>query len=204
MERLIAAQRYYRDFFVWERGLDFLTFDSMGWEITPVDVQVIHAQIGGASPHEIALTRGCFDFKIFYPGDAYVDWVSLDWYMENRNIPTEEGLEEFGATMMDVVSVAHNKPVLMMELGFADGLNRSSRFAEERVVDGLNELLQYPQVNGFAMWVDSFDPIGFPTHALIRPNTHQGNAFKRVVESNPSRFHSCIYYSYGIVHPHCR
>ena len=84
VERLKAAQRYYYDFFVRREGLKFLTFDSMGWavhQLNQIDYDVADLPATVDKTYAKQLLQSCHSFANFYPGDQYVDWVSLDFYM---------------------------------------------------------------------------------------------------------------------------
>jgi len=67
----------------------------------------------------------------------------------------------------------------------------------------------YPEINGFSMWsnhplFNDSTSVGFwPFDCLIRPNTQQSMAFREVMDSNPSSFHSCVYFSDGSEIPSC-
>jgi len=204
VERLIAAQRYYYNFFVVEEGLTFLTFDSMAWAAIPWQSVVEEAGLSPGDPNYQLIRTSC-SFEYFYPGDEYVDWVSITWYMMDWgevNTPIAEQLEAFGAVMAEIRATAPDKPVFIMELGFPDGENPDSKWAAEKVTAGLNELItKYPEVSGFAMWsrIAGFDP----TDCLVRPGTAQGNAFRRIVEANAAYFHSCVYFTDGSQMPTC-
>ncbi|HFB64500.1 MAG TPA: hypothetical protein ENJ60_03075, partial [Aeromonadales bacterium] len=80
VERLAAAQRYYHHYLVDVKGLKFLTFEGMGWATTTVDEILTQAIDNGAGTHEQTLIQSCYDYRNFYPGNDYVDWVSLNFY----------------------------------------------------------------------------------------------------------------------------
>ena len=204
VERLVAAQRYYHDFFVRQEGLTFLTFDSMGWAAVPWQDFVEEFEVLPGEPN-YELIRTSYGFDYVYPGDEYVDWVSITWYMMDWgvvNTPIVDQLGMFALVMEDIRATAPDKPVLIIEMGFPDGEDPDSEWAAEKVTAGLNELVsKYPEVGGFAMWsqIEGLDPMD----ALVRPGTAQGDAFRGIVEANPARFRSCVYFSDGTRMPAC-
>jgi hypothetical protein len=204
VERLIAAQRYYHDFFVRREGLTFLTFDSMGLAAIPWQDFVEEFEVLTGDPN-YALIRTSYGFDHVYPGDEYVDWVSITWRMmdwSETNTPITVQLAIFAAAMAEIRATAPDKPVLIIEMGFPYGENPDSEWAAEKVTAGMNELItEYPEVGGSAMWsqIAGLDPMD----ALVRPGTAQGDAFREIVEANAVRFHSCVYFSDGSQMPTC-
>jgi hypothetical protein len=91
IERLIAAQRYYHHFFITQKGLDFLTFDTMGWvcmspEMLESQMNEYINQTGYDKDYVRNLYQNSFNFSNFYPGDDYVDWVSINYYVNDWRI----------------------------------------------------------------------------------------------------------------------
>ncbi len=221
-ERLKAAQRYYYDYFVRREGLKFLTFDTMGWSVNQLnqieyDVNDLPSTIDKVYAKQ--LLQSCHSFANFYPGDQYVDWVSLNFYMidyyakdwpgltQDHVIPIDNHFAALDAVLREVQTVAQNKPVFFMELGFPDGLSQNSTWAAQKISTGLSRIITgYPQINGFAMWSGhpSWTMAGvFPFDCLIRPGTLQGTALRNTVGANPTKFLSCVYLSDGKLHPNC-
>ncbi|MFO0775091.1 MAG: hypothetical protein U0172_10560 [Nitrospiraceae bacterium] len=219
-ERLKAAQRYYYDFFVRREGLQFLTFDTMGWAVKQVnqidyDLSELPATIDRAYARQ--LLESCHAFANMYPGDTYVDWVSINFYMldyyaadlpgltQDYVVSVDEHMRELDKLMAEIKVIAPAKPVFIMELGFPDGLSQNSSWAAQKISQGLPRMLAtYPKINGFAMW--SAHPSWmsfFPWDCLIRPLTQQGAALKSVLVTTPTKFHSCVYLSDGKPHPLC-
>ena len=222
VERLKAAQRYYYDFFVRREGLKFLTFDTMGWSVNQVnqieyDVNDLPSSIDKTYARQ--LLQSCHSFANFYPGDQYVDWVSLNFYMidyyakdwpgltQDHVIPIDDHFAALDAVMREVYTAAPTKPVFFMELGFADGMLKNSSWAAQKIAAGLPRIISgYPQVHGFAMWSAHpswMIPGIFPYDCLIRPGTQQGAALKNAVMTNTSALLSCVYLSDGKLHPNC-
>lgn len=226
VERLASAQRYYHHYLVDIKGLDFLTFEGMGWALIPIEDELNEAIDAGATQHHQDLISSCYDYRHFYPGDDYVDWVSLNFYTvdflveawahtgisEDFLISTETYLKKLATIMQKVREVAPQKPVLFTELGFPDGLDRDSARAAERVTNSMNVFLDvYPEFAGFSMWSriplpETLDPTSllyWPFETLLHPNTQQGDALKTLIEINPNKFHSCAYLSDGELMPNC-
>jgi hypothetical protein len=209
LERLAAAHRYYYDFFVRREGLTFLTFDTMGWA-TPIVSRPIDAPPG---THAYRLREGCNDFTSFYPGDEYVDWVSLTWYLLDEEgdalVPIQDYLDNLSEMMRTVAAVAPDKPVLIVEFGAPQGLQQASTRATEKMRAALGALVSHPQIHGFVLWSNSpgYDdpqsPAYYPHDMLIKPNTGQAQEFRSLIETDPSRFHSCVYLSDGAILPNC-
>lgn len=191
VERLVAAQRYYHNFFVQREGLHFLTFDTMGWgAMAPIDVEAEAREIGldpDPTSHAYKMLKSCHDFRYFYPGDEYVDWVSFTWYVtEYTARSAAQGLAYW---VGQARKVAPDKPVILMELGFLRGNNEKPSRSAERVRAGLESLIsRYPEVHGLAMWSDEF---------LVRPNTPEARAFREAINAEPHYFHSYVYLSDG-------
>lgn len=225
VERLAALQRYYYDFFVRREGLDFLTFEGMGWgALTGEHLFLAEVEPRGFDDEASrALALNCFDYRNFYPGDEYVDWVSLTFYMldfyaadypdeldEDLFVPNSFWLAELESTLALVNEAAPNKPVMFIELGFPDGRNQDSALAAGKVNAFFELILEdHPQVAAFVLWsyADFFGdpelPFYFPFDCLLRPNTQQGEAFRAIIDANPDRFHSCVEYSDSTSMPTC-
>ncbi len=222
VERLKAAQRYYYEFFVHREGLKFLTFDTMGWGVRSVNqIETDIAELPQTidKTHARQLLQSCHSFGNYYPGDAYVDWVSLNFYMvdyyqsgwsglaKDTIIPIEDHFKALDAALREVQATAQNKPVFFMELGFPDGMKQSSSWAAEKITAFFAHILTtYRQVNGFALWSNHPSWTArdiFPYDTLIRPGTLQGAALRKVLATTPLSFHSCVYLSDGQLHPNC-
>ncbi|MBS0172127.1 MAG: hypothetical protein JSR62_17415 [Nitrospira sp.] len=222
VERLKAAQRYYYDFFVRREGLKFLTFDTMGWavkQINQIDYDVNDLPQTLDKVYAKQLLQSCHSFANFYPGDLYVDWVSLNFYMldyyakdwpgltQDYVTPIENHFAALDAMLGEVRAVAPNKPVFFMELGFPDGTQQDSAWAAQKITQAFSRFVTtYPQINGFAMWSNHpswMVPGVFPYDCLIRSDTQQGTALKNVFAATPSKFLSCVYLSDGKLHPNC-
>jgi len=182
IERLAAAQRYYYDFFVRREGVDFLTFETMGW-VVPI--------WEGPEPE----TEVCLDWKVFYDLlEGYADWVSINFYLfgEQEQLVVTDYLDYFDDFMTDNVrKVAPDMPVLITELGFC------GEQVPEKITQGLNHFLSnYPEINGFMLWGD------YDMDCQIEPG-QEGDAFKAVIEANPDMFKSCVSLSDGSTLPGC-
>jgi len=203
VERLVAAQRYYHDFFVRREGLYFLTFDAMGWATLPLSIAADEYGVSPGDP-QWRLLETTFSYRYAYPGDGYVDWASITWYLSDwgytaHDIPWH--IDRLRSTMSEIRTIAVGKPVLIIETGFSDG-TESDSLASAKVREGVTELLtNHPDIHAFAMWSQSPDLPDFDF--LIRPCSPEGLAFRDVVEAHSNRFHSCVYFSDGSRLPTC-
>jgi hypothetical protein len=223
VERLKAAQRYYYDFFVRREKLNFLTFDTQGWavhRVQQIDFDVAEYP-ASQQPYARQVLTSCHNFKNFYPGDAYVDWVSLNFYMldyyrsgfpsyyfpKDYIIPIDEWLNALATTVKQVLTVT-SKSILITELGFPDGMNADSALAATKVTKGLQALIDnYKQsIKGFILWANHpswMQPDIFPYDTLIQPGTKQGTALHTIVQNNPGVFKSCVVFTNGLAQPNC-
>lgn len=204
VERLKAAHRYYYDFFTRREKIDFLTFDGMGWATILWQDIANGMELNPGDPN-YQLIKTTFGYEYFYPGDEYIDWVSITWYMaeyEGAELPNEDMLQKLRTVLNEIKNVAPEKPVIIIEMGFGIASDTQDEIAE-KVTAGLTELIKHPQVNAFAMWSQSSPEVD-PFNFLIRPNTPEGEAFKKVIDDNPDYFHSCIYFSDGSQIPTCK
>lgn len=188
IERLAAAQRYYYDFFVRREGIDFLTFETMGWLSTnSLDEE----------PADSIFVQ-CSDFSQFYNLIAdYSDWVSINLY---GYTPVDQGGNgALESLMSEIRSVAPGKPVLITELGFCDADERKKA---SNLKSGMSALVErFPEIKGFTMWVSS--NFGEALNCQIQPDTPAGDALKRVIQDNSNSFHSCVRFSDGSTIPNC-
>jgi len=187
IERLAAAQRYYHDFFVRREGIDFLTFETMGW-LPPIALGEDFAALS-------SLEQNCHNFTQFYKLIAdYSDWISINAY---DYTPLNQGKSGMQLLMEEIRAVAPEKPVLITELGFC-APNKN------RVGPGLTSFLNdFPEISGFTMWF-THGLIGKEkVDCLIKPNTPSGDTLKQVVAENSDSFHSCVQFSDGTTIPNC-
>ena len=190
LERAVAAQRYYYNFFVEREGLKFLTFDTMAWAI-PTNPQ----ELGLPNSHETKLLKSCDDLELFLSLlKDHSDWISINWYLVRigGESPIAEYLKYFQTDMNRIRNAKVNKPIIIAELGFCDP-NKP-----EKVTAGLKELLGTAEVKGIVLWGSSVmamasqdnDP-QFPD-CLIRPDTAEAKVFKEIMVKNKDYFHSSI------------
>ncbi len=211
IERLVAAQRYYHHFFVEDCGLDFLMFDTMGWvcfspEMIEKEIREYVNRTGHDEEYVRNLYQSSYDFSNFYPGDDYVDWVSInfygvDWRIAGVRIPNpiENILDALDYTMSNIRTVASDKPVFFLEFGFADGMKKNSIFAAEKLTTTFERIINdYPEIHGFSMW--SYHPFWgliFPFDCLIRPGSARAVALRSIIDEHPDLFHSNVFFSDG-------
>ena len=190
LERLAAAQRYYYDFFVRREGIDFLTFDTMGW----------NADIG-AELEEDAWTVPCGNLRAFHGMlVGYADWVSINTYFDTDDViplPTaEKYVADLDKFMNEVIrgGPLASLPVMITELGFC-GADVPSKIAQ-----GLDVIVtDYPEIGAVIFWGDDSN-IGL--ECLVDPGP-EADAFNSVMTANPDSFHSCVTFSDGTSPPGC-
>jgi hypothetical protein len=225
IERWIAAHRYYYHFFTQVHGLKFLTFETGGFAVhDSIDVELEITELiidyPNSDPEHIRkLIETSRKFEYYYPGDDYTDWVSLNFYTidyyaddwtgleEDYLMPTATYLDKLDYTMASVLNVAPEKPVMFLEIGFPDGMKKNSAYAASKIDSCLNHfIINYPEINGLSFW--TWHPLWmipdfWPFDCLIRPGTIQADTLKSIIDANPGKFHSCVYFSDGSIHPHC-
>jgi hypothetical protein len=197
---LAAAQRYYYDVLVNIEGLDFLTFDSLAWavmswvEIPPED----------EDPHSAALARSCSDFANAYPGNDYVDWVSINWYTAAQ---APQGLQyqidSLERLLDQIATLAPEKPILAMEFGFADGPDPNSQANADMVTFMMEELASHPEIRAVAFWDSYQEDNGIDYSMHIGQETKMARAFQNFIEANPGYLVGCITTADG-TQPACR
>lgn len=197
-ERVAAAHRYYYDFFVRREGLDFLTFVSSGWAARRVNIP--DSELG---TQEARLLTSCGTFANSYPGNEYVDWVGLNRHFfaepnadgQDAMFSTSETLRLVDETLRQMAAAAPDKPVLLMEVSFTDGMNQDSEVAAAKVREALPALLAHEQIRGLYFWGNAGDPSSSSQDFLIRPGTAQGDALRAVLDAYPAGIVSCVEYS---------
>lgn len=210
LRRTSAAHRYYVDFFVRREGCQSLTFHTNGWSTMMSIADKVDAQ---PSPYGKAIAERLWQFGNGYPGDRFVDWVTLTLHMidwraadwpartEDQLVPTELYLDHFDQQMVLVRAAAPDVPVMIIELGFPDRQTDSERSAE-RITAFYEHARRYPEIRAFCHWADSsLWADSWPFDSLIRPHTHQAAALRSVIAEDPARFASVIHLSDGTTFP---
>ena len=174
--------------------------------------------------HQLALQFKQFAKPMFFfttrePNGIGQDWFggfgingdkNLQWALDNQKglaeyegveLPNEEMLQKLRDLLDAVNNIAPEKPIIIIEMGFGTADDTQDEIAQ-KVSLGLSELMKYPQINAFAMWSQSSPEVD-PFNFLIRPDTPGGEAFQRVIDDNPTYFHSCVYFSDGSQMPTC-
>lgn len=179
IERLAAAQRYYYDFFHRREGIDFLTFDTMGWAVPTWETD--------ESPCEFE--------QLYTLIRDYSDWISINYYMVTEQDdgfkpePTvEKYLSYFDEFIRRIRKLDPIKPVLITELGF------SKPNISTKVGKAINSFQKnYPEIKGIFLWGSvKTNSTVFSYSKLIRSGTPEGNIFKKIVNSSPDYFHSFV------------
>lgn len=197
-ERIVAAHRYYYDFFVNRERLDFLTFDTLSWAIL------------GRNPEEEeedSAVQNCFDFTRIYPLlKDYSHWISLNLYLQF----TGDRSDFFGGTWTDTKNLLDYlkktdpyKPIIFKELGlFGEKIDQKIPFFFEQMIKN------YPQVKAFIFWGDA-PAEGFVESedtSIIPIQIKEGRgdqAMRALLQKYPAYFHSCVHFTDGTYNPHC-
>lgn len=222
--RLKAGQRYLVDFFQRREGLNFITWDSQGFNVrywlnsgTNQDVSD-SADYPGHEAYALTLLQRASDPANWYPGDAYVDWVSLtfyflDYYDANWTflsgsdilIPNADWLTSLGHMYSQIQGVT-SKPILLAELGFPDGMNSNTSYGASKVTDGMTAILDtYPKIKAVSLWSNHSSWLVndvFPYDCLF-DNPLQVAALQAVIATHRGAIRSCIMLTDGIRHPNC-
>lgn len=220
--RLKAGQRYLYDFMVRREGLNFLTFDSQGFNVryykdgTDNQDQYDSVDYVGNEAYALTLLQRCSDPANWYPGDAYTDWVSvtfyfLDYYDANWTflsgsdilIPNADWLASL-AHMYSQIQAVTSKPIILVELGFPDGMNSNTAYGASKVTDGMTAILDtYTQIKAVSLWsnhADWFVNDVFPYDCLL-DNPLQVTALQNVVTARPGCLNSFVTLTGNVVHP---
>ncbi len=223
--RLKAGQRYIYDFMVRREGLNFLTFDSQGFNVRyykdTVDNQDQYdsADYVGHEAYALTLLQRASDPAYWYPGDAYTDWVSLTFYFldyydagwswlsgSDILISNADWLNSLNRMMTQVAGVT-SKPVLLAEFGMPDGMDSNTAYGATKVTAGFNAVLDtYTQIKAVSLWTNStawFVVDSFPYDCLIRPGTTQATALQAVISAHPGQFVTCIRTTGNVIQPNC-
>lgn len=222
--RLKAGQRYLHDFFERRENLHFLTWDSQGFTARyykdAVDNQEVYdsADYVGHEAYALTLLQRCSDPANWYPGDAYVDWVSLTFYFldyYDANWSFLSGSDILISNADWISSLAHmytaiqgvtSKPIILVELGFPDGMNSNTSYGASKVTDGMTAILDtYTQIKAVSLWSNHADWLQndiFPYDCLF-DNPLQVAALQAVVATRPGSLRSCITMTDSITHPNC-
>jgi len=191
LERLIAVHRYYYDFFINREGIDFLTFETMGWAVLPSNDDSPNGE----------MTR-----KYLTLMKDYSDWISINIYLANSEDKCElcGTWSDFERVMKIIREVDPGKPVMFTELGlFGEKKIEKINFFFSEIISN------YPEVKGFLFWGDfnePYDPDNEYTTIIINTQMEVGSGakeMKALLAEYPQYFHSCAMFSDGTVHPKC-
>lgn len=222
--RLKAGQRYLHDFFERRENLHFLTWDSQGFTARyykdAVDNQEVYdsADYVGHESYALTLLQRASDPAYWYPGDAYVDWVSLTFYFldyYDANWSFLSGSDILISNADWISSLAHmytaiqgvtSKPIILVELGFPDGMSSNTAYGASKVTDGMTAILDtYTQIKAVSLWSNHADWLVndvFPYDCLF-DNPLQVAALQAVVATRPGSIRSCVMLTDGIRQPNC-
>ena len=222
--RCVAGQRYLHDFFERRENLHFLTWDTQGFSVryykdaTDNQEQYDSADYGANSSYALTLLQRCSDPANWYPGDDYTDWVSLTWYFldyydanwtflngSDILIPNSDWLASL-AHMYTAIQAVTAKPIILVELGFPDGMSSNTTYGASKVTSGMTAILDtYTQIKAVSLWSNHSSWMVndvFPYDCLF-DNPLQVAALQTVVTARPNSLRSCVHLTDDITHPNC-
>lgn len=222
--RCVAGQRYLHDFFERRENLHFLTWDSKGYSVRyykdATDNQEAYdsADYAGNEAYALTLLQRCSDPANWYPGDDYTDWVSgtlyfLDYYDANWSflsgsdilIPNADWLASL-VHWYTAVQAVTSKPIILVELGFPDGMSSNTAYGASKVTSGMTAILDtYTQIKAISLWSNHASWMVndvFPYDCLF-DNPLQVTALQTVVSARPGALRSCVTLTDGAAHPNC-
>ncbi len=223
--RLKAGQRYIYDFLVRRESLNFLTFDSQGFNVRYYKDSSNNQDLfdsndyPGHESYALTLFQRVSDPAYWYPGDAYTDWVSLTWYFldyydaswswltgSDVLIPNADWIASLNRMYGQIQGVT-SKPILLAEYGMPDGMNSDTTYGASKVTAGFNAILDtYTQIKAVSLWTNSSSWMvadNFPYDCLIRPSTTQATALQAVIAAHPGKFVTCIRTTGNVIQPNC-
>jgi len=223
--RCVAGQRYLHDYFERRENLHFLTWDTQGFSVRyykdATDNQEAYdsADYVGNEAYALTLLQRCSDPANWYPGDDYTDWVSLTWYFldyydanwtflsgSDLLIPNADWLASL-SHMYTALQAVTSKPIILVELGFPDGMSSNTAYGATKVTDGMTAILDtYTQIKAVSLWSNHASWLVndvFPYDCLF-DNPLQAAALQAVVATRPGSIRSCVMLTDGIRQPNCR
>jgi len=119
-------------------------------------------------------------YEDFYPGDAYVDWLALDFYTGN---PNGSFYNDITTTWSELQRISPTKPVMLVEFGvirtrFPD-FDRSAWY--QNFFQSLKST--YKQIHALLHWQDK--------DIAVLPNEPAALAWRQEIASNPNYWLSC-------------
>jgi hypothetical protein len=220
--RIKAGQRYIHDFMVRRKGLNFLTFDTCGYSVryykdaTDNQDQYDSVDYVGHEAYALTLLQRCSDPANWYPGDAYCDWVSLTWYMldyydagwswlsgSDILIPNADWLTSL-ARIYGQIQAVTSKPIMLVELGFPDGMDSNTSYGASKVTDGMTAILDtYTQIKAVSLWSNhaSWMVVDVFPYDCLLDNAAQVAALQAVAAARPGKLRPYVLLTGSIPHP---
>ena len=222
--RCVAGQRYLHDFFERRENLHFLTWDSQGYSVryykdaTDNQEQYDSADYVGNEAYALTLLQRCSDPANWYPGDDYTDWVSGTWYFldyydanwtflsgSDILIPNADWLASL-AHWYTAVQAVTSKPIILVELGFPDGMSSNTVYGASKVTDGMTAILDtYTQIKAVSLWSNHASWMVndvFPYDCLL-DNPLQAAALQAVAAARTNAIRSCVHLTDDVTQPNC-
>lgn len=118
-------------------------------------------------------------FKQLYPGDAYVDWIALDGYGNDKN--GYRSLQNEFQSSYQFLTGLSNRPMMLFETGCTENPTDSMTKADWITQGYLTTIpTQFPKVKA-AVWFNSTDDSGH--NYSLDTSQNSMNAWKQVVAS---------------------
>lgn len=109
--------------------------------------------------------------------------------------------------MYSAVQSVTSKPIILVELGFPDGMNSNTVYGASKVTDGMTAIIDtYPQIKAVSLWSNHASWLVndvFPYDCLF-DNPLQVAALRSVISTRPGALRSCVMLTDGIRHPNCQ
>jgi beta-mannanase len=119
------------------------------------------------------------DLSVSYPGDKFVDWVSIDGYYYSQTDDNQHFADVFGPTMSQLDSVVPHKPRFIGETGVMSGSHKPAQ-----ITNLINRVAKADKLNGF-VYFNQFKPYDRSDWRFDAPgDTASKNAFADAI-SNP-------------------
>lgn len=130
-------------------------------------------------------------FSALYPGSSYVDWTGMAGY--NWGDATTFN-QMFYGLYNDILSIAPNKPIMIVEIGFCDSVYKAGLFTDMLSTQLPNN---YPNVKAFVYWEGPVGGSGSTTALLVKANSNALAAFRQGIAS--SYYNSNVYSSLNFI-----
>ena len=140
-------------------------------------------------------------------------WYFLDYYDANWTflsgsdilIPNADWLASM-SHMYSAIQAVTSRPIILVELGFPDGMSSNTAYGASKVTSGMTAILDtYTQIKAVSLWSNEASWMVndvFPYDCLL-DNPLQAAALQAVVATRPGSLRSCVTLTDGVRHPNC-